>query len=330
MPNYAPFSNSYTQLGREGTAGVAVPATALWRGAFSMLEDARERVIVQEEIGAFTQPERSYDARLLAHWNQPSTPLTYEQVLHILAAGIKTTTPSGVGPYVYTFNLPYSGTSVNAIETYTIETGNVTVPADQYEMEYSFVEDFEFSGAANESWMMQSTWTGRQMTQAARTAALSVINVNDAIFAKTKLYIDATGGTIGTTQKLGVLMNASIKVKTGWLPVPVGDGNLYFAAIKPTQPEITFSVTLELEDSSVVAAERVFYRSNVVRLFRLLADQSAALKFQIDIAGKYDSIDDYTNTDGNTTVTFNGHGVASSADSLATTFVVTNSIAALP
>lgn len=329
MPTYAPFSNSKTQLGRESTAGTAVAATHVWRGAFAMLEDARERVTVEEQIGAFTQAERSYDARLLAHWNQPSTPLTFEQVCHILEAGVKTATPTGTNPYTRVYNFPYTGTTTNTIKTYTIEGGNVTVASDQHEMEYGFVESFEFSGTANETWAMQSVWTGRQMTQTSMTGALTAPTVNDARFNRTKLYIDATGGTIGTTQKTGVLMSANVNVTTGLMPVPVGDGNLYFASHKWTQPEITFSLTLELEDASVVAAERVIYRANSVRLIRLLCEESAGLQFQIDMAAKYDSVGDYTNSDGNTTVTLEGHAVASSADTLAATFTAINGVAAL-
>lgn len=325
---YAPFSTNKTQLYREAVAGVPGPSTIIFRGSFSMLEDARKRVIVEEQIGAFTQAERSYDAQLLARWNQPSTPLTFEQVVHILEAGVRTATPTGVGPYTRVYDFPFGGTAVNTIKTYTIETGNVTVASDQYKMSYSFVDSFEFSGTADASWMMQSTWTGRQMTQAAFTASLTAPSVSEAQFYKTLLYIDATGGTIGTTQKLGVLMSANVNVTTGLMPVPVGDGQLFFAAHKWTQPEITFSITLELEDASVVAQERVFYRNNAVRLLRIQCDGGSTM-FRVDLAGKYDSIGDYTNTDGNTTVTLEGHAVASSADSLAATFTVINGVAAL-
>lgn len=327
---YAPFSNSMVQLGRETTAGTAVAATTVWRGAFAMLEDARERVIVEEQIGAFMQAERSYDARLLARWAQPETPLTFEQVCHILEAGVKTATPTGIGPYVYEYNYPYTGTTLNTIKTYTIESGNRTVSEDHYEMEYSFVEDFTFSGRSGETWMMSSNWTGRQMTQLGMTGSLTAPTVNDAPFNYTKLYIDASAGTIGTTQVLGVLMAADVRVRTGLMPVPVGDGNLYFAAHKWTQPEITFSLTLELENSSVVADERDAYRANNIRLIQLLCERSAGLQFQIDMAAKYDSFGSYENSDGNATVTIEGHAVASAADTLSATFTVTNGVATVP
>jgi hypothetical protein len=40
-----------------------------------------------------------------------------------------------------------------------------------------------------------------------------------------------------------------------------------------------------------------------------------------------DTVGDYTNSEGNTTVTFDGHIVASGADSLSLTAIVTNQIA---
>jgi hypothetical protein len=150
------------------------------------------------------------------------------------------------------------------------------------------------------------------------------------ILPKTKLYIDATGGTVGTTQKTGVLMGAQMNVTTGVVPVPVGDGNLYFAAHKFTRPNITFSITMELEDGGVVAAERAIFESQAVRLFELeLNGGNATHECVLQWAGKYDSISDYENSDGNTTVTFEGHAVYSSTDSLFWQCDVTNQVASL-
>lgn len=323
---YSPFSMTKVQLGREATSGTAVAATSVWRGEFSMLEDTRERTIVEEQIGAFIQAERSYDGKLQAAWAQPSTPLTYEQVAHIFEAGIKTATPTGTGPYVRSYNYPYGGTTVNTIKTYTIEAGSAIVAEDMYEMEYSFVESFELSGSFGESWMMSSNWIGRQMSQTSFTGALTAPTVNEALFPHTKLYIDASGGTIGSTQMSGVLMSASVNVTTGLKIVPVGDGNLYFSSHKWTKPEITFSLTLELEDSSVVADQRDSYRADDVLLFRLAITDSTRI-LNLDWAGKYDSVGDYTNSDGNTTVTVDGHAVASSTDSLSFTAALTNGVA---
>ena len=146
----------------------------------------------------------------------------------------------------------------------------------------------------------------------------------------TKVYISATEGTIGAVgdQKAGVLMGASMTVNTGRVIVPVGDGSRVFSAVKMTEPEITFSLTLELEEdtgASDVDTERVAYEANGVRLFRLELDGSdASHSMVIDWAGKYDSIGGYENSDGNTTVTLEGHAVYSSGDALFWETVVTN------
>ena len=328
---YGPFSNNKVQLGREGTAGTAVAATTIHRGPFAMLEDGRDRKIVEEQIGSFMQAERTYDGKLLGKWSMPSAPLTFEQVLHILEAGVKTATPTGTNPYTYAYPYPYTGTSVNTIKTYTIEAGSATITGDVREMEYSFVEEFEFSGKYGEAWMMQSNWLGRQLSTSVFTAALSVPTVEEVLFNKTQLYLDASGGTIGTTLKAGVLVEANVKVKTGLIVVPVANGQLYFQAHKWTQPEITYSLTVELEDTvGLVAAERAIFEAGGTRLVRLKALGSGSKSFQIDMAAKYDAIGNYENNDGNTTVTLEGHAVASSADSLSFTTTVVNTLATVP
>ena len=329
MANFGPYDLNKTQIGRESTPGTAVAATTIFRGAFAMPEDARTIQRAEEQVGLLVPAERAFTTAVLARLSMPSTPLTVEQLPHILEAGVETVSPTGSDPYVYTYNFP-TGSTLNTIKTYTIEAGNVIVTGDVQEMEYSFVEEFELSATAGEAWMMSANWIGRQLSSAAFTAALSLPSVTEMILPKTKLYIDATGGTVGSTQKTGVLMGAQMTVRTGILPVPVGDGNLYFSAHKFTRPEITFSITLELEDGGVVAAERAIFESQAVRLFELeLNGGNATHECVLQWAGKYDSISDYENSDGNTTVTFEGHAVYSSTDSLFWNCAVTNGVASL-
>lgn len=330
---YGPFSANKIQLGREATAGTAVAATTIWRGQFARLEDARTRNIVEEQIGLMVQAERSYDSQYLARLTMPATPLTFEQVLHILEAGCKTATPSGSGPYVYTYNYP-TGNTPNTIKTYTIEAFNAVSDDDYREAAYCFVEEYTFSMTAGEAWQMSANWIGRQLSTGTPTSLSTLLTVEEALGMRTKLYIDATGGTVGSTQVTGVLMGADMTVRTGIMPVFVGDGNLYYSAVKHTGPEITFSLTLELEETdgvSRVDTERLIYEADAVRLFELELDGSDANhEMTIQWAGKYDSIGDYSNSDGNTTVQLSGHGVYSATDTLFWEAVVTNQVSAVP
>ena len=333
MTTYGGFTFNKIQLGRETTPGTAVAATTIWRGPFAMLEDTRQRESAEEQVGILVPAERSYDKSLGAQLTMPSTELTFEQVVHILEAGVGTVTPTGTGPYVYTYTFP-TGTSVNTIKTYTIEAGNVLVPTDVQRMEYGFVTEFEFSGEAQGAWEMSATWQGRQLTTSTFTASLALPTVEEALFSKTKLYIDASGGTVGTTQVTGVLMGASVKATTGIQAVPVGDGVLYFAAHKFIRPTIEFSLILELEEnagSSVVATERAAFSNNDVRLFKLdVPGSDANHNFAQEWAGKYDSVGNYEDKDGNTTVQLDGHVVYSSVDSLFWRAIVTNNLATIP
>ena len=47
-------------------------------------------------------------------------------------------------------------------------------------------------------------------------------------------------------------------------------------------------------------------------------------------AGKYDKVNDYANSNGNTTVKLDGHAVYSSADSMFWGMDVTNGLATIP
>jgi hypothetical protein len=331
---YGGYAHNRIQLGREGTAGTAVASTQIWRGRFANIEDQRTRVTVEEEVGILVNAERTYTSQYLAGLAMPATELTFEQVLHLLEAGIKTATPTGAGPYVYTYDMP-TGNTVNTIKTYTIEAHNVIAPADSREMYYSFVESMTFEAEAGQAWMMSANWKGRTPTSAVPTASLTLPTVEEALLAKTKLYIDPTGGTLGSTQVVGVLMGASFEITTGLVPVPVGDGNLYYVAHKFVRPQVNFSLTLELEETggvSRVATERAIAEADTVRLFRMRIDGSSAnRRMDIDWAGKYDlPMGAYQNSNGNTTVTLSGHAVYSTADTKFVTVAVTNNLATVP
>jgi hypothetical protein len=329
--SYGGWYHNKMQFGRESTAGTAVAATEIWRGAFGGLTDDRRIEVVDENVGILFTSERSYTAAYLGRCNMPATPLTFEQYPHILEAGIMTATPTGTAaPYTYTYTMA-TGNTVNTIKTYTLEMVNSVVAGDYREMPYCFVEEFTVSGDAGGPLTVAANWVGRQLNTGTATSLSTLLTVEEALLARTKLYIDASGGTVGTTQESGVLMGLELRCRTGIVPVPVGDGSLYFAAHKFTRPEVTVSLTLELEDSAgTVAAERAAYEAQTVRLVRLDTDGSSASRnIYHDMAVKWDSVSDYQNADGNTTVTFDGHVVYSSADDLAFEVAVTNTRANL-
>ena len=75
-------------LGRESVAGTPVNATTYWRGV-GTIEDTRVVTFPEEDVGYISGLDRSYQPALGALLAMESTPATFEQVLHILEAGVK-------------------------------------------------------------------------------------------------------------------------------------------------------------------------------------------------------------------------------------------------
>lgn len=323
------YSLNVAQLGRESTAGTAVAATSIWRGLFAFPEDARTRIMGEEEIGLLVPAERSYDVEYGVTLGQPATPATYEQLPHVFEAGIMEATPSGAGPYSRVYSFPV-GATFNTIQTYTIRGGNANGASDFRVIPYAFVTEFELAGKSKEAWTIAATWMGQRLNSGAVTPALGLQAVREMIFANTLLYIDDSGGTIGTTQVAGVIRGFSMRVKTGVKPVQPGDGNLYYVNHWFDRASIEFTLTLALQTgaSSAVADERAAYDSDAIRLIRLQTPGASGRDFVIDMAAKYSKVNPYEKgDDGSTHVRFEGRATYSDTDSLFCEMTVDNGIA---
>src|SRR3970282_1835061 len=75
-------------LGREASSGTAVNATTHWRGG-GTIRAPRGTHFPEAGVGYISGRDRSYQPQLGALLAMESTPATFEQVLHILEAGVK-------------------------------------------------------------------------------------------------------------------------------------------------------------------------------------------------------------------------------------------------
>src|SRR4030065_1240276 len=113
-------------LGRETPAGSIAVATTYWRGV-GTIEDQREIVFPEEDVGILGGVDRTYIPKLLAGVNLGDAPATFEQLPHVLGAGIK---GGGAGAadgtqgsdkiYAYAFPTP----PLTPVQTHTIEGGD--------------------------------------------------------------------------------------------------------------------------------------------------------------------------------------------------------------
>jgi hypothetical protein len=286
---------SKIQIGAEGTAGTAVPATTVMRSAFAAPDDQRPLTFPTEDIGYLSGVDRSYIPYLAGRLAIPAREATFEQLPYTLAAGIKnvvTGVADGVGGgKIYAYPLPLL--SANTISTYTIESGD---NQQAEEMEYSFVSEFTIAGETQGALMINDTWQGRQWTPAAFTGALSAPDVEPILFQKGKLYIDAVGGTLGNTLISSTLMGMTLSVKTGWVANFTGDGELYFTNIEHVADQMEVLLNITFRHNATAVTEKANWRAQTARQLRLAFTGSAlaagtaysAKTFLIDLAGKWE------------------------------------------
>lgn len=323
------------QFGRETTAGTAVAATTRWRG-IGTLQNNQVVVFPEEDVGILAGTDRTYIPEKAASITLDSVPATFEQFPHIEEAGIETDSPAADGAgsgYIYQYDFPT--TAANTSKTYTIEGGD---NQQAEEMEYAFIKSFTLSGAGREAWMISSEWVGRQVTKTTFTAVGSapIPTVEEMLFNKTKLYIDAADGTIGTTQVSATLINAEVTVTTGWKEVYTADGNLYFDFIKNTAPEVLLNVTFEHNASCIT--EKDAWIAETARMIQIKIEGSEfttagtayTYKTQlINLAGKWESFDKIGEEDGNDIVTGTFRARYNSDADLAAQFITVNDLAAV-
>ncbi len=324
-----------TQLGKESTGGTAVAATAVWRGPANGIQDDREVTFVEEDVGFIGGVDRTHIAQLLASLSLESTPVTYQQIGYVLNAGVVGVAgvADGVGTdFIYTHAV--ATTAQKTPFFYTIETGD---DQQAQEAEFAHVTSLTIEGNAGEAAMVSSDWQARQATNAAFTGALSLPAVEEVLVSKGKLYIDAIGGTIGTTQISNTLLNFTLNVATGFQHVFTADGSLLFSFVKQVAPEITLDLTFEHDTNAV--AEFVTWRAETPQLLRLIFEGSvfgtpgttySNHTFIIDLAGKWETISALGEQDGNDTVTATFRARYNSTAAFFAEFIVANELTALP
>lgn len=322
------------QIGVETTAGTPVAATTLWRG-MGTIKDNREVVFPEEDVGILGGTDRSYIARYWSELSMPAVEATFEQLPYLFEAGVAAETPTqdGTGSgYIYNYLAPT--TAQNTINTYTIEGGD-----DQQaeEFDYAFVRTITLSGEAQGALMMSAEWFGRETTNTSFTGAIAIPDVEEILVNNGTLYIDAGGGTIGSTEVSSTLFGINLQWTTGLEAYWAVDGSQDFSLVKFTTDEITLELTYEHNASAVT--EKAAYRAGTTRLVRLQFTGSAlttagttySVKTMIiDLAGVYEDWSELGENNGNDIVTATLRCRYSSTDALKADVTIVNELTALP
>ena len=157
------------------------------------------------------------------------------------------------------------------------------------------------------------------------------------MFTKSKLYIDAVGGTLGTTLVSDTLLGFEFSVKTGIIPKFTANGQLYFGVHQFTMPEILLKLTYEHNASAIT--EKTAWRNQTPRQCRLAIEGSALgtpgttytyKTLRIDLAGKYEKFDPLGEQNGNDVLTCTLRARYNSTAALFAALTICNELASIP
>jgi hypothetical protein len=327
------------QLGQESTAGTNAVATALWRG-MGNLPDNTEIEFLEEDVGIlggvlrtripFTGGELTLEGGC-----------TFQQLPYIFQSSWYNTSPTtdASSGQIWTWtaqNASSDPIATTDLLTYTVEFGD----NQQAEyMNYCFTREFNITGRVGEGLDISATMEGRVVGTTDFTTGISIPTIEDILFTKGTLYLDATSDTIGTTQVTQTLFGMDLNVTTGWRGYQAADGNTYFSFVKKTADEIVLNVTFEHNATAVT--EKANWRNEVERALRLKFTGSAlsttdagatydTFTFIVDLWGKWESFGALEEDNGNDQVTGVFRAGYSSTAANKARFIVVNESATLP
>lgn len=151
-------------------------------------------------------------------------------------------TPTGAGPYVWTF------TPGNTLASATLEWD---ASGEEYEMNGCMCDSFALSGDANgDDVQLEMSGPGKQRSTTTMTS-LSDHATNVVQGWELKLYIDALGGTPGTTELATTLIRWNIEVQNGLARKRRGDNTRYIAGLARGRRMLTGSILAEMNSSTL-------------------------------------------------------------------------------
>lgn len=261
--------------------------------------------------------------------------VTFEELPLLLGSAVKGAVAGSLSDTTaYTYSYPAPLTASPACDTRIFETYD---GGQGYQGLGMVCKSFSLSGQAGSEGMVRyaSQWIGKKVEAASPTGALGNRTVEGLPANMVKLYIDALGGTVGTTIKADTLISWNINYDSGAHLKQFQTGDTFPSLLGYAKPAVTFSVTAEF--NSVGQAEVAAFLAGTGRLIRLeglgsLAGAATVYRtFRADLALQHLSIDSlYGDRDGNTTVTLSGAvRYDSGAFANYTKFTVINALSAI-
>jgi len=318
--------------------GTPVTPTAQLVGGLDAIEN-RFRIFTSEASGVMSAHRRAYDQAIQAElaFDAGDEGATFEQIINFLSMALiggVVPVPVGAAGYAWTFT-PNLGAG-NVPDIFTMRYGD---NQRCWESEGVFATELALSAAFQEGWRLTSALIGDQMGEGATFApGITYPTPLETVLAQmTRLYIDDTWATLGTTPITGTLID------WGWTlpafhPKFFQDGQLTYSDIGLASRALALELTFEFNAQAV--AERLLWMARTPRFIRLEATGGVInagvppdLKtVRLDMCVVYEGTDPLDERDGNDTMRFTGRSVNDGTAQPGHEFqvMVLNTIDALP
>lgn len=315
------------QIGKETTWGTTVTPTAKLMGIESFDITPIVDTEVKKDIRGSQAP--GYNAVVLKAEAQAefSGQALYEDLPYWLESLMGVVTPTGAGPYVRTGNAPVSNTGVASPRMMTVIMGDAN---DAYKLGGGIVSDLTLSFEANKPAMVKGKMLGQAVTSGAALAGLSDRSVNVIMGDHLTLYIDAWGGTVGTTVIAASAFAGELTLKSN------RKLRHYLGALTPgnwNDPrwEGSLKLTVEFNTTTKAYLNSLLTPGLVQHQVRLKFASGANLIQQLDFAGNLTKAPKiYDDRDGLSTIDLEYDGQYNTALANWLKYSNTNNVSALP
>ena len=306
------------QLGKQTVWGTAVAATAVLRN----IEDAE----VVFETGAEMIGELGFNvpgvALLKRRQSSGSFEMlaSYEQILYVLHGLMGTVSPTGSGPYTWTYTLPAS-TAVTP-QIYTLEYG---MSGAEYRLADVLISKAKFSTEAGEPLKVESDFIAGGIPSPLSMTSLSVTSVNTINSVGASVYLDALDGTPGTTALQGTLISFELEVDPKrHIKIFVDDATGY----GDDAWDVSGSLMLEFNSAGKSIVDQVLsdLKQGLVEVKFTSGTNIVRLQFGFTATGE---VTLFSDRDGNATAELSFNGTYSSSLGSALKAIVTNSVSTL-
>lgn len=251
----------------------------------------------------------------------------YEDINYWLENIYGTATPSGAGPYTRDSTSPLTTAPTNRILT-LLKGGAGSNQAVR--LTGGLLNELTIKGGARQFVMVSGSGVGK-VADINTLASLSNRSVNHVLGRHAALYVDAAGGTIGTTAVTATNFEYEFKIKAPRTPLPyIGE-----STANDFSPEAyDYSLKLHLEWNATSAAYVTEYLSATTphqRQIRIVHDDTANRQLRIDFAGANDGkVKFWASRNGRATLDATYVGVYNAALAAYNKIRTINSVSALP